>query len=514
MEYDLLIKNGTIITLDPQMPLCRWLTVKEGRIAALGDRDDFAGTAQRTIDLGGNTALPGFADTHVHGIMTGQNLMAVGLREVKTLDEVLHLLSQRAKTLSPGELVHGIGLRHEGIAEGRMPNRHELDEACPLNPCVVFHTSGHGVAVNTLGLTQSGVLERPEIMGSYEGQIREGIILQDQATELVNDVFFGKADIASREQAAKICADYAASMGCTTIHALNGSDVKSNGVVWEGVRDRLSIHSLTMWETWDVQAAKDLGLPRVGGCLLLDGARALFQAAYSQPFLNRPDTRGLLYRSDFEVYNFIFEAHKNNMQTGMHAMGDRAIDQVIYVIDSVTKQLGDFDLRHRIEHFSYPTERHIEMAVELKLALNMQPIWSEMWDTPVGDSVLSRMLGDEVAEQNEPFAKLVKAGAMVTSSSDCPVTPINPIKGLHILVNNPRESRRVSVTDALKIATYNAAWVGHEEGERGNLVAGKFADIVIVDQNPYETPETIETTQVLMTISEGRIAYQNSNFAG
>lgn len=80
------------------------------------------------------------------------------------------------------------------------------------------------------------------------------------------------------------------------------------------MKDELCIHSLNMWETWDVQAAKNIGLPRVGGCLLLDGARALFQAAYSKPFLNHPDTRGLLYRSDFDVYNFVYEAHKNNMQ--------------------------------------------------------------------------------------------------------------------------------------------------------------------------------------------------------
>ena len=96
------------------------------------------------------------------------------------------------------------------------------------------------------------------------------------------------------------------------------------------------------------------------------------------------------------------------------------------------------------------------------------------------------------------------------SSSDSPVTPIDPIKNLHILVNNPRESRRISVTDALKISTSNIAWIGHEERERGNLVKGKFADMVVIDRNPYVCPERIGETKVLMTISEGRVVYQSA----
>ena len=109
MEFDLVVKNGTIITLDENQPECRWMAVKDGKVAALGARDDFSGSAKKEIDLKGNTVLPGLVDTHVHGIMTGQQLMAVGLRTVTCLDEVLQLLAERAKITPPGELVHGIG---------------------------------------------------------------------------------------------------------------------------------------------------------------------------------------------------------------------------------------------------------------------------------------------------------------------------------------------------------------------------------------------------------------------
>ncbi len=512
MNFDLLLKNGTIITLDPDHPEYRWIAVKDGKIAAGGIRDDFAGTADRVIDLKGNTVLPGFADVHVHGIMTGQDLAGVDLRDVTTMEDALHLLAQRARETPEGGLVHGIGLKSEILKEKRLPNRHELDSICPNHLCAVYHTSGHGLSVNTRTLHQIGVLDHPELMGDYASDIQEGILLQDWIGPIAFQELFGKVSEETVKGFVKACCDYAASKGCTTIHSLNGLDVEARGEIWEKSRNEQCIHSLTMWETWDVAKAKNLGLPRVGGCLVLDGARALFQAAYSQPFLNRPDTRGLLYESDFKVYNFVYEAHRNNMQIGMHAMGDRAIDQLIYVIDSVTKQLGDKGLRHRIEHFSYPTERHIEMAAELQLALPMQPIWCELWDKP-GESVFEPMLGLERATANEPFRKLVEAGCMVGSSSDSPMTNIDPIHNLHILVNNPREARRVSVTDALKISTYNGAWIGHEEQERGNLVVGKYADMVIVDRNPYVCPEKIGETKVLMTISEGRTAYQNPAFS-
>ncbi len=513
MEFDLLLKNGTIITLDPDHPEYRWIAVKDGKIAAGGIRDDFAGTAKKVIDLKGDTVLPGFADVHVHGIMTGRNLSAVDLRGLTTLDEVLHHLEERAKITPPGQLIRGYGLKHEALQEKRMPSLKELDAVCPNNPCAVLHISCHGVAVNSKGLAMTGVLDSPEIMNDCADEIRNGQLMQDRANFQAQLALTGQEDDATKRRHLERFTQYAASRGCTTVHSLDGGDIEgelSENLLRSGYRD-LPIHTLTMWQTYDVQAAKAVGLPRVGGCLCLDGARALFQAAYSVPFLNHPDTRGLLYESDFKVYNFVYEAHKNNMQIGMHAMGDRAIDQLIYVIDSVTKQLGDKGLRHRIEHFSYPTERHIEMAAELQLALPMQPIWCEVWDDPK-DSVLARMLGEEVAEQNEPFRKLVEAGCMVGSSSDSPVTPIDPIKNFHILVNNPRESRRISVTDALKISTYNGAWIGHEEQERGNLVVGKYADMVIVDRNPYVCPEKIGETKVLMTISEGRTAYQSPDY--
>lgn len=509
--FDLVLKNGTIYTLDPELRQCRWLAVKDGKIAALGERDDFAGEARSCVDLHGAAVIPGLGDCHVHGMSVGRNLLAVDLQGAACLDEVLHKLEARAKITPPGKLVHGFGLKHEAMKEKRMPTRRELDAVCPNNPCLVFHTSCHGLAVNSATLEKSRILENPEFMTDCAEEIENGLLFQDRANFAAQQAVFGDTDGNTLKGFFLAFAEHAASKGCTTVHSLDGGytegDCLTGELLQEAARDAC-IHALNMWQVWEPERAYKAGLPRVGGCMCLDGARALFTAAYSQPFLNRPDTRGLLYESDLKVYNFVYEAHKRNLQTGVHAMGDRAIDQIIYIIDSVTKQLGDRDLRHRIEHFSYPTPRHIEMAAELRLALPMQPIWCEIWDNPA-DSVFAPMLGEEVAEQNEPFARLVEAGCMVGSGSDSPVTPIDPIKALHILVNNPRPARRVSVTQALKICTSNIAWIGHEEQERGTLEVGKYADLVVLDRDPYDRPERIGEARVLATVSEGRTVYQN-----
>lgn len=515
MYFDLLVKNGTIITLNENMPECRWIAVKDGKIAACGDRDDFSGEAKEIIDLKGHTVIPGLGDCHVHGMSVGRNLSNVDLQKVTCLDEVFQLLSEKAKNTPPGELVHGFALKHEGIKEKRMPNRAELDACCPDHPCLVMHTSCHGMSVNSAALKMTGILENAELLTGCEEDVQNGLLMLDKTNLFAQNAIMGKTDAATLKKFFLRFAEHAASKGCTTVHSLDGGITEGEFLTGEVLLDAANsacIHAVNMWQTWDVEAAYKAGLPRVGGCMCLDGARALFTAAYSQPFLNRPDTRGLLYESDVTVYNYVHEAHKRGMQIGMHAMGDRAIDQLIYVIDSVTKQQGDKDLRHRIEHFSYPTERHIEMAAELRLALPMQPIWCEIWDTP-SNSTFVPMLGEEVTEQNEPFAKLVKAGCMVGSGSDSPVTPIDPIKAFHLLVNNPRESRRVSVTDALKISTSNIAWIAHEEKERGILAEGMYADMVVIDRNPYVCPEKIGETKVITTISEGRIVYRNPEFA-
>ena len=230
--------------------------------------------------------------------------------------------------------------------------------------------------------------------------------------------------------------------------------------------------------------------------------------AINEPYANHPG-RGSLYYADDVIYNFMSEAHKNDMQFSLHVGGERAIDQFIYNLYRVEKEQGFKDLRHRPEHFSMPSERALELAVEMQLALPMQPSFPALWDNPE-DSLYVKNLGKKRAMRMEPFAKIIKQGGIICGGSDSPITACDPLWGIHCAVNDPNDFRTVSVTEALKMFTINGAWAAHEEKIKGSIEKGKLADLVVLDKNPYENERQIKDINIEMTILEGKIIFNRN----
>jgi predicted amidohydrolase YtcJ len=150
----------------------------------------------------------------------------------------------------------------------------------------------------------------------------------------------------------------------------------------------------------------------------------------------------------------------------------------------------------------------MDMAVELGLALPMQPAFPYLWDNPEASEYI-RLLGPERRNRMEPFQEILKRGGIISGGSDSPVTEINPLLGIHGAVNNPNPVRVVPVEEALRMFTINGAWVGKEEHLKGTIEAGKFADLVVLDRDPYKEPQQIKDFKVVMTLVEGKIVYQN-----
>ena len=268
----------------------------------------------------------------------------------------------------------------------------------------------------------------------------------------------------------------------------------------------LPVHTVLMYQTMDVQRVLDLGLPRIGGCLTIDGAGFEHTALMYEPYSDVPSTCGDQYISDEQIRAFVREAHAAGLQIGMHAIGDRAVDILTAAYAEALKESPREDARHRAEHFYCPRPVSIERAEKYGFALPMQPVFSWLWDVPGGP--YERFWGPERSAMSEPFAELCKRGMVVSGGSDSPVTEVAPLVGIHGAVNNPRESRRVSVEDALRMFTINGAWVAFEEKEKGTLEVGKLADIVVLDRDPYREPDHIKEFAVEMTITEGRVVYE------
>ena len=303
-------------------------------------------------------------------------------------------------------------------------------------------------------------------------------------------------------------ADRAMGKGVTTLHCLEGQFVEGDRDVLtlHAIADRLPVNVVLMYQTLDVQRVLELGLPRIGGCLTVDGACFEHTACFYEPYVDRPDTRGCLNYSEEAVRQFVTEAHRAGLQIGMHAIGDRAIDVLVSAYAAAQALYPRADCRHRVEHFQAPTEGALATACDLGLALPMQPIFSYLWDRDTADHY-ETAFGANRAARMESFADLLERGLHVAGGSDSPVTEIDPLLGMQAAVNNPRPSRRVSVEAALRMFTADAAWAGREDAVTGTISVGKRADLVVLGADPFTEPGAIDEIPVEMTVCRGEIVF-------
>lgn len=509
MKYDLLLKNGNVISMDDALNKYSWIAVKDGRISELG-RGNFIGEAETVIDVEGATVMPGLTDCHVHVLNAGINLNGVDLQNCKTIEEVLSALEERCQK-EPGEgWIYGVNYVPQNVKENRYPDRWELDEICNGHKVVIFAATLHGCSVNSAGVEIAEVPEDYPGVEKTNGQVN-GMYLSDESSFLATANILGSLTDDELWKFIEDCAKHAASKGATTIHGLFGQFVAEDRdvdlILERG--DSLDIDMTVFYQTWDVQKALDRSLPRVGGCLTLDGALFEYTMANFEPFVTAPALRGVLYHNDEEVYRVVSEAHKAGIQCTLHAVGERAIDQLIYTYYRVIMEQGKKDLRHRIEHFCLPTEAQIKMAKDLDLIISMQPGFTYLWDKEEGGE-FEMILGRERANRWDPFNRIIDAGITVCGGSDCPVTAIEPLIDIAHCVNGDNPIRNISVTDAIKMYTINAAYAEAAEDVKGSLEVGKDADIVIIDRDPYECAESsdIYNMKVLYTIKKGNVIYQ------
>ncbi len=509
MKYDLVLKNGNIITIDDSESRANWVAVKDGVIAALG-KGDFDGECAETIDLKGATVLPGLFDAHAHVMPTGFFLNSVNLTETKTIDEVLALMKDACEKAAADEWVFGAGFMSQNLKEGRFPDRYELDAISNGHPIMIAAQTLHGVALNSEAMKRVEIPDVADLDRDANGELI-GVLRSDDAVFPVMGQAFALLPDDKLFEFVKDCSSYAASKGVTTMVGLMGQFVDGDKdvdlVINRG--DELPINIEVFYQTWDLEKIKPYGLNRIGGCLTLDGAGFEYTMALEEPYPERPERRGFLLHTDEEIYKLVSEAHANDIQCAFHALGTRAIDQLLYVFKQVIGEQGPKDLRHRVEHFSLPTDKHMDMLAEMNLIASMQPSFTGMWGQPEG-GYYELLFGRERADRMEVFPEIIKRGGIICGGSDSPVSLTDPLYGIACCIKNPDPRRNVSVTDAIKIFTYNAAYSVHIEDRKGSLEVGKDADFTIIDRDPYEyaSSDEIYDMKALMTIKGGKVAYK------
>lgn len=507
----MVLLNAKVITMDHNNTTAEAVAIKDGRIIAVGSNEkimQFIGETTKIIHLDGKAVLPGFIDTHMHLTFTGLALVSLDLHEVKSLKEILEKLREYAKNIPKGKLILGFRLDETKYAEKRLPTRFELDEVAPDHYVAIMHVAMHSCVVNTkalrylnLSINEPGV-DIDEKTGEPTGIIRDPIIMYvlNRIFEMISDDDF--------ERAMKIAAKEALKVGLTTVHTMGEPLGERTNKIMEEIADKLPLKIIRYpFITGDIE--NDIkNAPKKGGLkVLADGAFEAHTAALFEAYTDDPSTRGKLYFTQEEMNELVLRVHKAGLQLAIHCESEASIEQVLNAFENALREHPRADHRHRIEHYELPGANQNMRVAKLGVCLSMQPAFIYLWGR--SGEKYEQFLGERVNKMH-PYKSLLELGILVSGGSDSMVTPMNPIFGIHSLVNHPNVNQRISVYEALQIFTINGAKIAFEEKEKGTIEPGKFADLVVLSEDPTSLePCKIKDIRVLMTIVNGRIVYQN-----
>jgi hypothetical protein len=452
------------------------------------------------INADGKSVLPGFIDTHVHFVETAVSRFDdLDIFGIPSIFEILEAIKRIRKP--EGQWIRVRGFDDSMVREQRYPTRWELDSVSPKNPVIVKRVDGHSCVVNSLAFDRIGI--KPEIRGvDIDEQGRITGILRAEANEIARR---SSEYEATKEEILKklVYVSYEAlRSGITTIHALEGSTGDKSQV--KLLMDvKLPLDLVIYFQTTDVREAIALNLPRVGGCILVDGSMDSHTAAMLEPYNDKRDSRGVLYFKDDELKNFVLTAHKNGLQIAMHAIGDAAIEQLLNAYEYALSKYPREDHRHRIEHAEVPTEDQIRRMAKLGIGVAVQPPFLYYWNM---EKFYIKRLGSERAMRLHPYRRMLEMGVRLAGGSDSPVTPMNPIVGIHAAVNHPVKGSSIELYEALRLYTIDAAFFSFEERRKGSITEGKTADLVILSDDIFKVrPTELNKVKVEKVVKSGKI---------
>lgn len=454
------------------------------------------------IDYANCVITPGFMDAHAHWGMTSLEATYTDLSSQTSLKGALSLIDNKVRTAPKEEILVFKNLRYSAFEEKRYPLKEELDSVAPDHMIVVKDQTAHGCVLNSNGFDFFEKLGLTCTSNEFTTGLLTGSKSYDAMNlldaYLVNNMDFEKAWLNTCNNAIK--------KGVTAAVVLEGAlgnlekaDLKDIEF-YKNLCKKSPIDLTLFYQTMDVEAIVASGLDRIGGCILADGAFSPHTAALYEPYFDDPSTKGILYISDEDMFDFVKKARENGLQIAMHACGDAAIGQILEVYEKVFKDIPSRDHRCRIEHFEIPWKWQIEKALELNVLPSMQPSFDYFWDM----DVYEKLLGEERARRKKPFKSLLDLGMHIPVGSDSPVTPIDPLLGIQSLVTNSNVNERVSIREAINLFTIESAYGVFKETEFGSFDKGMSANFVVLEEDPEMVdPQNIKDIAILETVIRG-----------
>jgi predicted amidohydrolase YtcJ len=476
-----------------------WLLVDGRHVARVGSGEP--PRADRTVHLPGTTIIPGFIDAHVHLTSTGMALDSEAVTRARSAADLL--------ALARGRAADGIdvlqGYDESQWDDPRIPSLAELDGA-RAGPLVIRRADGHVALANTAAIQAAEIGDVPGCARNADGTFT-GRVTQEADQRLWAWVTSAMTDNQVRDHQLR-AASLAASRGVTSVHEMamphwyGPRDVD----VFLGHRDRLPVDSVLSIATTDIRQTVELGLTAVGGDLPTDGSIGARTAALSVPYEDGAGD-GHVYMEDDVLSSFFEVGHSGGIQVGVHAIGDRAIEQVLRSWEHVYRGLDSRERRHfrarrhRVEHFEMPSGSQVERAAMLGLAISAQPTFDNTWGGPGG--LYENTVGVARARQMNPFRTYLERGLEFGVGSDSPITPLDPMRTLDALTTHHDPTQRLTRSEAIDAHTIGSARLAHQEEKKGALGPGMHADFAAYPQDPFTEAEIAPLRPVLV-VSLGR----------
>lgn len=525
-EPDLIVVNARVYTMEPAQPRAEAFAVKNGRFVAVGSTSDIRNLATAktpVIDAAQMTITPGFIDCHAH--VSGVDELYGVNGNVTRVRELQAAIREKANGTAPGVWIEAF-MFDDTKLDVELTRAH-LDEVAPDHPVVVRHRGGHTSWYNSKALQLAGVTKDtpdPEHGRFFRGPDGE---LTGRVAELARNVFrnvgiretFTPAQQRERAHAGmKHISRLMTSVGLTTVHDAGAG--RDRITAYEDARRsgdlRHRVYFLVRGaETFSGFKAAGLYTGfgdewiRVGGVkFAADGSASERTMRMSTPYVGTNDY-GILTMTQEEIFEAVDDAHQHDFQVCIHANGDVTIDMVLKAYERALQRWPAPDRRHRIEHCSLVNPGLI--ARIKAIGAIPTPFWTyihyhgEKW----------KAYGDERMQWMFAHRSFLDAGIIVPGASDYVPGPYEPLMAIQSMVTRKDMSghvwganQRVTVDEALRIATINGAHASHEEHVKGSIAAGKLADFVILEKDPHDVnPDEIKQIGVMRTVVGGKTVH-------
>lgn len=523
----LLIKNVNGYTLDESGELVKFqaMAVDDGKITGLNP--DTTQQYDRTVDGNGKTLLPGMIDAHGHLLGLGSNLLEVDLRDTNSVQQAVSNVAEYALANPAGEWITGRGWNQELWSDRAYPRASDLDAKINDRPVWLTRVDGHAGWANSRALEIAGIDKNTQ--SPKGGQIVKDA--QGNPTGVLIDNAMGLLEkhipaTGNEQRNAQLDAagEHLLANGVTAMHDAGIPRPVYDFYLRRAVEHTLPVRIYAMVSATDDQLDTMLrnGPIRDADDFLFinsvkaygDGALGSRGAALLEPYSDAPHQKGLMVTQpeDFPVlFNKVISA---GFQLNFHAIGDRANRLALDQFEATFKKHGGQSLRNRIEHAQVVAPSDLARFSSLQVLPSMQPTHATSDKNMAEDRI-----GKDRMEGAYAWQSLLKSGIAVPLGSDFPVELANPFYGIHAAVtrqdrdNNPVKGwyahEALSLTQAFKGFTLDAAYAAHMEDSLGTLTPGKWADFIIVDQDIFSVePEALWKTSVQQTWVAGEKVFE------